>query len=183
MHEKYSKLKGMYLVDDLFVSKSEHQSRFNKLGLMHSCWLHPVNSTHPHSWQRRSPWIYCISCQGLRNQGPQFPPGIPPLRERLLHFTVGDILHACRLLKDCLLKAFLTGLYSAFADSPLLDCSEPPSEEESIVILRRDPLLVDALRQSRRLGDMLLKNEERELAQVNQLVDDLLNQEYRCAAS
>ena len=36
MHEKYSKLKGMYLVDDLFVSKSEHQSRFNKLGLMHS---------------------------------------------------------------------------------------------------------------------------------------------------
>ena len=70
-----------------------------------------------------------------------------------------------------------------FADSPLLDCREPPSEEESIVILKRDPLLVDALRQSRRLGDLLLKNEERELAQVNQLVDDLLNQEYRCAAS
>ncbi|KAK9906436.1 hypothetical protein WJX75_001794 [Coccomyxa subellipsoidea] len=79
----------------------------------------------------------------------------------------------------------LSGNPKSRASSPTRTPStaEPPSEEESIVILKRDPLLVDALRQSRRLGDLLLKNEERELAQVNQLVDDLLNQEYRCAAS
>ena len=51
------------------------------------------------------------------------------------------------------------------------------------MILRRDPQLQEALKQSRRVGDMLLKNEEREVAKVNQLVDDLLGQEYRCAAN
>ncbi len=51
------------------------------------------------------------------------------------------------------------------------------------MILRRDPQLQEALKQSRRVGDMLLKNEEREVAKVNQLVDDLLGQDYRYAAN
>lgn len=58
-------------------------------------------------------------------------------------------------------------------------CRRESTEEESGVVLRRDPKLHDALKQSLRLGDMLLKNEERELAQANQLTDDLLKQEYR----
>ncbi|CAL8462414.1 g1947 [Coccomyxa elongata] len=52
-------------------------------------------------------------------------------------------------------------------------------EEESLVVLRRDPKLQEALRHSRRVGDMLLKVEEQEMAKVNQLTDDLLKKEYR----
>ena len=47
------------------------------------------------------------------------------------------------------------------------------------MVLRRDPKLQEALRHSRRVGDMLLKVEEQEMAKVNQLTDDLLKQEYR----
>lgn len=47
------------------------------------------------------------------------------------------------------------------------------------MVLRRDPKLQEALRHSRRVGDMLLKIEEQEMAKVNQLTDDLLKQEYR----
>ncbi len=47
------------------------------------------------------------------------------------------------------------------------------------MVLRRDPKLQEALRHSRRVGDMLLKVEEQEVAKVNQLTDDLLKKEYR----
>ena len=50
-----------------------------------------------------------------------------------------------------------------------------------MVIIRQDPHLEEALQQSRRVGDLLLKNEEQETAEISRLAADLLDREYRCS--
>ena len=60
-------------------------------------------------------------------------------------------------------------------------CRLPQKEEETVVIIQQDPHLEEALQQSRRVGDLLLKNEERETAVINRLAADLLDREYRCS--
>jgi hypothetical protein len=52
-------------------------------------------------------------------------------------------------------------------------------EADAEVVLQLDPKLQNALIQSQRVGDLLLKSEEKELAQVDKLADDLLEREYR----
>ncbi len=51
------------------------------------------------------------------------------------------------------------------------------------MIIRQDPHLEEALQQSRRVGDLLLKNEEQETAEISRLAADLLDREYRCSPS
>ena len=48
------------------------------------------------------------------------------------------------------------------------------------MVMQLDPQLQDALTQSRRMGDLLLKSEQRELAQIDDLAARLLEREYRC---
>ena len=62
----------------------------------------------------------------------------------------------------------------------LVPCRLPQKEEETVVIIQQDPQLEEALQQSRRVGDLLLKNEEQETAEINRLAADLLDREYRC---
>ncbi len=54
-------------------------------------------------------------------------------------------------------------------------------EDEVRGVMRRDAQLQHAFRQSRRVGDMLLRDEEQELQKVGQLADDLLKREQRWA--
>ena len=61
----------------------------------------------------------------------------------------------------------------------LVLCRLPQKEEKAVVIFQQDPRLEDALQQSLRVGDMLLKNEQQETAQINRLAADLLEREYR----
>ena len=46
-------------------------------------------------------------------------------------------------------------------------------------MIQQDPHLEEALQQSRRVGDLLLKNEEQETAEISRLAADLLDREYR----
>ncbi|CAL5227716.1 g10726 [Coccomyxa viridis] len=55
----------------------------------------------------------------------------------------------------------------------------PHKEEEKVMIIQQDPHLEQALQQSRRVGDLLLKNEEQETAEISRLAADLLDREYR----
>ncbi len=55
----------------------------------------------------------------------------------------------------------------------------PRGEEDSVVLIQQDPRLDDALQQSRRVGDFLLKNEQHERAEISKLAADLLDREYR----
>lgn len=48
-----------------------------------------------------------------------------------------------------------------------------------MVVIQQDPRLEDALQQSRRIGDLLLKNEQHEIAEISKLAADLLDKEYR----
>ena len=61
----------------------------------------------------------------------------------------------------------------------LVLCRVPQKEEEAVVIFQQDPRLENALQQSLRVGDMLLKNEQQETAQINRLAAHLLDREYR----
>lgn len=56
----------------------------------------------------------------------------------------------------------------------------PQKEEDTVVLIQQDPHLEEALQQSRRVGDLLLKNEEQETAEISRLAADLLDREYRC---
>ena len=63
--------------------------------------------------------------------------------------------------------------------SAALFCRLPHKEEEKVMIIQQDPHLEQALQQSRRVGDLLLKNEEQETAEISRLAADLLDREYR----
>lgn len=52
-------------------------------------------------------------------------------------------------------------------------------EDEVRGVMRRDAQLQHAFRQSRRVGDMLLKDEEQEMQKVAGLADELLKREQR----
>lgn len=48
------------------------------------------------------------------------------------------------------------------------------------MVMQLDSQLQDALTQSRRVGDLLLKSEQKELAQIDDFATRLLEREYRC---
>ena len=58
-------------------------------------------------------------------------------------------------------------------------CRPIQDEEEAVVIIQQDPHLEEALQQSRRVGDLLLKNEDHETAEISRLAIYLLKREYR----
>ena len=59
----------------------------------------------------------------------------------------------------------------------------PQKEEEAVLVIRQDPRMEDALQQSQRMGDLLLKHEQQETAEISRLAADLIDREYRYAIS
>ena len=59
----------------------------------------------------------------------------------------------------------------------------PQKEEEAVVVIRQDPRMEDALQQSQRVGDLLLKHEQQETAEISRLAAELIDREYRQAIS
>ncbi|CAK0751520.1 hypothetical protein CVIRNUC_002074 [Coccomyxa viridis] len=55
----------------------------------------------------------------------------------------------------------------------------PQKEEEAVLVIRQDPRMEDALQQSQRMGDLLLKHEQQETAEISRLAADLIDREYR----
>ena len=55
----------------------------------------------------------------------------------------------------------------------------PQKEEEAVSVIRQDPRMEDALQQSQRMGDLLLKHEQQETAEISRLAADLIDREYR----
>lgn len=53
-------------------------------------------------------------------------------------------------------------------------------DHEAEAIARQDCTLSKALTRSRRLGNLLLKQEDEELRQISGLADELIQREYRC---
>ena len=63
------------------------------------------------------------------------------------------------------------------------DCRVPQKEEEAVLVIRQDPRMEDALQQSQRMGDLLLKHEQQETTEISRLAADLIDREYRSVAS
>jgi hypothetical protein len=67
------------------------------------------------------------------------------------------------------------------SDQPQSEAQRPQAAIEEA--LRSSRVAESALQHSRRVGDLLLKNEDEEVQRITEYAEELLNTEYRCVAA